>query len=319
MTIYYRKYIKIEANGKMIITNKNGEWLEIVIPKEWEEITTEVLFSSIWNAPKKQTHLLRMNKEVRVNDQPVNWTEKLIPGQQLALRIFTSEKHEFTPEKMDIDVLFEDNHVIVVNKPAGIDTHPNAPSQTNTLANGVAFYLQEKGESSRLKHVHRLDRDTSGTVLFAKYSFIGSILDKMLEKREIDRTYLAVVKGIINNEKGTIHAPIGRDRHHPTRRRVSPSGQPAITHYETVKRNFQNRTTAIKCRLETGRTHQIRVHFSHLGHPLVGDILYGGSKEMKRQALHATKIKFTHPFTLETISCQAEPPADFNRVFLGNP
>lgn len=302
----------------MIITNKNWEWLEITIPKEWEELTTEQLFSSIWNAPKKQTHLLRMNKEVKVKDQPVNWTKKLVAGEMLALRIFSNEKHDFTPANMDIDVLFEDEHVLVVNKAAGIDTHPNAPSETNTLANGVAFYLQEKGESGRLKHVHRLDRDTSGTVLFAKHSFIGSILDKMLENREIKRTYLAVVKGIIKNEKGTINSPIGKDRHHPTRRRVSPGGQPAVTHYETIKRDYKKGTTTVKCSLETGRTHQIRVHFSHLGHPLVGDTLYGGSKEMKRQALHAAEIKFTHPFTLETISCQAEPPADFNRMFLRN-
>lgn len=310
--------MNIEANSKMINTNKNGEWLEITIPSEWEELTTEQLFSNIWNAPKKQTHLLRMNKEVKVNDQPANWTRKLNPGEILALRIFTSEKHDFIPKKMKLDILFEDDHVLVVNKPAGMDTHPNAPIETNTLTNGVAFYLQEKGESGRLKHVHRLDRDTSGTVLFAKYSFIGAILDKMLEKREIKRTYLAVLKGIIKDDKGAINSPIGRDRHHSTRRRVSQGGQSAVTHYKTVSRDFHNRTTAVKCKLETGRTHQIRVHFSHIGHPLVGDSLYGGSKEMKRQALHAAEIEFKHPFTLDTISCQAEPPADFKDVFPGN-
>lgn len=301
----------------MVKTNKKGEWLEIIIPKEWEEITTEELFSSIWNAPKKQTHLLRMNKEVRINDQPVNWNKKLTAGERIELRIFTAEEHEFVPNKMDIDVLFEDEHIIVVNKPAGIDTHPNSSTQINTLANGVAFYLQEKGEKGRLKHVHRLDRDTSGTILFAKYSFIGSILDKMLEKREIKRTYLAVVQGIIKKDKGIIEAPIGRDRHHSTRRRVSPTGLPSVTHYKTIKRDFQNKTTAIACRLDTGRTHQIRVHFSHLGHPLVGDTLYGGSKGMKHQALHAAELTFKHPFTLETISCKAESPVDFKRLFFG--
>lgn len=300
----------------MTVTNKKGQWLEIIVPDEWNGLTTEELFRNIWNASKKQTHFLRMNKEVYINRQPADWTKQLRTDDKLELKIFKDEKHEFIPAYMELDVIYEDDHIIVVNKPAEMDTHPNSPEQTDTLANGVAFYLQSKGENGRLKHINRLDRDTTGAVLFAKHSFMGSVLDKMLQQRKIDRAYWAVVHGIIKNKKGKIDRPIGRDRHHPTKRRVSATGLPAVTFYETIWKNPHKNMTAVKCRLESGRTHQIRVHLSSLGHPIVGDRLYGGHGVMKRQALHAAEISFIHPFTLENIKCKATLPADFNQLFL---
>lgn len=298
----------------MIITARKGEWMEIIVPKEWHGLTTEDIFFHIWRASKKQVHLLRMNKEVRVNRRPAVWTKKLQTNDRLELRIFKEEKHDIAPVYMELDVIYEDDHLIVVNKPAGLDTHPNVPGETNTLANGLAFYLQAKGENGRMKHIHRLDRDTSGAVLFAKHSFAGAILDKMLQRREIERMYWAVVHGILKNDRGKIDRPIGRDRHHPTRRRISPTGDPAVTYYEVLRRYPEKNLTAVACRLETGRTHQIRVHFSSLGHPVIGDALYGGHGAIKHQALHAVQISFKHPFTMETIACTAEPPADFKKL-----
>jgi 23S rRNA pseudouridine1911/1915/1917 synthase len=289
----------------MIQTKRIDEWFEIIIPEKWSGLTLEELFRSIWHAPKKQTHTLRMEKGVLVNEEQANWTKPLQREARVRIRFFTEADFGLLPGPFALSILYEDDHLLVVNKPPGMDTHPNTPDQTNTLANAAAFYLQEKGELRQIKHVHRLDRDTTGAVLFAKHPFVGSILDQMLEKREIKRTYLAIVHGILTNPKGTINEAIGKDRHHPVRRRVSINGQHAVTHYEVIKIDQKNKRTTIKCRLDTGRTHQIRVHLSHIGHPLAGDILYGGKPVFMRQALHAVKLEFIHPFTEETITCHA--------------
>lgn len=290
----------------MILTKKKGEWFEILIPLEWEGQSTEALFRDIWKAPKKQTHLLRINKEVTVNGQPTNWTAPLKKNDRIQIKLFANVDFGVIPYYQEIEILYEDDHLLIVNKKRGIDTHPNTPKQTNTLLNAVAFHLQALGEQRHVKHIHRLDRDTSGVILFAKHSFGGAILDKMLEERLIKRTYVAIVHGLLKQKKGSIHAPIGRDRHHPVRRRVSPNGQTATTHYNVIETNRKKNMTIVQCQLDTGRTHQIRVHFSHIGHPLVGDTLYGGEAILPYQALHAEQLEFIHPFTREKITCIAK-------------
>lgn len=300
----------------MIQSNKKGDWFEIIIPAEWEQFTLESLFKDFWQAPKKIVHILRMEKRVRINGKSPDWTLPLVKGERLQLNLFVEEEMTVEPEYQNVEIIFEDDHLIVFNKPAGMDTHPNEPEQTGTLANGAAFHMQSNGELTRPRHVHRLDRDTTGAILFAKNALIGAILDKMLEERSIKRTYLALADGIIRQKKGTIDKPIGRDRHHPTRRRVSETGQNAITHFKVIDRFKQEDLTLVQCSLETGRTHQIRVHFSDFGHPLAGDALYDGSKTFVRQALHAVKLEFVHPFTQEKIICHApfidHPPIFFN-------
>lgn len=289
----------------MIQTSKKGEWLEIIIPVEWQEHTLETLLKELWQAPKKLTHLFRTDKKIRINGKNPDWTLPLVKGDRMQLQLFTEESSAVVPEYQSVEVLYEDDHMIIFNKPAGIDTHPNEAGQTGTLANAAAFHMQSNGELTRPRHIHRLDRDTTGAVLFAKHAFIGAILDKMLEERLIKRTYLALTDGIIQQKKGSINKPIGRDRHHPTRRRVSDTGQKAITHFKVISRIKEEYLTLIECSLDTGRTHQIRVHFSDLGHPLAGDSLYGGSDTFPRQALHAVKLDIVHPFTQERIICHA--------------
>lgn len=291
----------------MIISSKKGQWFELIVPSEWQGLTSEQLFSKIWHAPKRHTHSLRMNKEVWLNGQPVIWTEPLNKDDRLRIKLFSDADFGVIPSYMDIHILYEDDHLLIVDKPAGMNTHPNVPEQMDTLANGVAFHLQAKGEFRQVKHIHRLDRDTSGVILFAKHPFVGSLLDKMLEERQIKRTYTALVQGKMPFKKGTINEPIGRDRHHPTKRRVSPSGQTAITHYEVIEN--QKDISLIQCQLDTGRTHQIRVHLSHIGHPIIGDSLYGNTSVKERLFLHATELNFVHPLTLETI--QVTSPANW--------
>jgi 23S rRNA pseudouridine1911/1915/1917 synthase len=289
----------------MIRTIKKGEWFEVVIPEEWQAHTIEALFKDLWQAPKKLVHHFRMEKKVLINGKNPDWTQSLVKGDRLQLKLFTEEEITPVPDYQDVPVIYEDDHLIVFNKPAGMDTHPNEPVQKGTLANAAAYYMQSNGELTRPRHIHRLDRDTTGAVLFAKNALIGAIIDKMLEERSIKRTYLALAEGIIRQKKGTINKPIGRDRHHPTRRRVSDTGQTAITHYKVINKLKMENLTLIQCSLDTGRTHQIRVHLSDFGHPLAGDTLYGGSDIFNRQALHGVKLEFKHPFTQEHVICHA--------------
>jgi 23S rRNA pseudouridine1911/1915/1917 synthase len=299
----------------MIQSSKKGDWFELLIPEDWQKHTLETLFKEIWHAPKKLVHNFRMEKKVLINGKNPDWTLPLTKGERVQLKLFSEEEINVVPEYQDVDPIYEDDHLIVFNKPAGMDTHPNEPGQTGTLTNAAAFHMQSNGEVTGPRHIHRLDRDTTGAVLFAKNALTGAILDKMLEERAIKRTYLALADGIIRQKKGTFNKPIGRDRHHPTRRRVSDTGQQASTHFKVLDRIREDNLTLVQCSLDTGRTHQIRVHFSDSGHPLAGDALYGGSDAFQRQALHAAKLEFIHPFTQEKIICHA-PFIDHPPIFL---
>lgn len=282
--------------------SKKGEWFQVEVPEEWNHLTIEKILKENWKAPKKLLHKLRMEKRVQVNGSvQTRWDQQLNKGEKLQIRLFTEEAFGVDPQFIPINIYYEDDHMLIADKPAGIDTHPNG-SERATLANAVAFHLQMNGLFTKVHHIHRLDRDTSGGVVFAKHALAGAVLDQMLEKRLISRTYIAFVHGQIKKKKGTITEKIGRDRHHPTRRRVSSSGDHAVTHYEVVHYYPTAKVTLVKLTLDTGRTHQIRVHLSHLGHPIVGDILYGGKQDrIKRQALHAERIFLVHPFTNEKI------------------
>jgi 23S rRNA pseudouridine1911/1915/1917 synthase len=283
-----------------------GEWFHITVPLEWNGKTVADIFRNVWEAPKKLTHSFRMEQKVLLNGEPANWNMPLVNGSELQIKLFEEEKIEIISNYIDVDILYEDEHLLVINKPPFMNTHPNdANKNQDTLVNAAQYYIQAKGEIRNIRQVHRLDRDTSGAILFAKHALAGAIMDNMLVKRKIKRTYLALVHGVVKHKTGTINEPIGRDRHHATKRRVSPSGQAAVTHYSVLKVDKDKQQSYVKCWLDTGRTHQIRVHLSHLGHPLVGDTLYGGKPIVKRQALHAAKLEFIHPFTQEKVVCHA--------------
>lgn len=301
----------------MLQTSRKGKWFEAVIPKEWGGMTVADLFRTTWGAPKKLTHLFRMEKKVLLNGIPANWNIALAPGDKLMICLFDEPSRDIPLAAIDVPVLFEDDHLIIFNKPAFMNTHPNdLKDDKDTLLNAAVYYLQTNGESANIHHIHRLDRDTTGTILFSKHSLSGAILDRMLEQRKIKRTYIAAVEGLLSAKKGTIKAPIGRDRHHATLRRISQTGQEAVTHYEVIQMDHKKKLTYVKCWLETGRTHQIRVHFSHIGHPLAGDRLYGGKEIFNRQALHAAKLELIHPFTGEKMVCFA-PFTDKPPIFRG--
>jgi 23S rRNA pseudouridine1911/1915/1917 synthase len=291
---------------------KKGKWLELIVPPEWNSLSIQSILKEHYQAPKLYLHQLRMNQGVKVNGQQLPWNYLLKTDEKLQIELFDEEDYGVIPDYMDIQILYEDDHVLIVNKPAGLDTHPTTTGQIGTLANAVAFHYQINGISTKIRHIHRLDRDTTGAILFAKDRLSGAILDRRLENRDIKRTYHALAHGRLKQKSGKIDASIGKDRHHPTRRRVSPTGQTAISLYKVLHEDLKANLSLVQLHLQTGRTHQIRVHMSHLGHPLAGDILYGGKPIFPRQALHAAQISFQHPITNEQINCQApyldQPP-----------
>ncbi|WP_110113881.1 RluA family pseudouridine synthase [Bacillus sp. CGMCC 1.16541] len=285
---------------------KKGEWIEETIRQKWKDKTVEHYLKERWNIPRKTLHLYRMEKKVMVNEEVVRWTTHLQEKDNVQLHVYEPEHHNVVTSSIELDVLYEDPHILILNKPIQMDTHPSSNEQTNTLTNGVAAYFQQQDLHTQPRHVHRLDKDTSGAILYTKYPLASALFDQLLADRHIKRTYIALVHGIIRQDKGTIQASIGRDRHHPTRRRVSPSGQHALTNYHVRFRDTKRNQTLVELSLDTGRTHQIRVHMSHLGHPLVGDTLYGGHAiKGQQQALHAVRITFKHAITDKEVAVTA--------------
>lgn len=215
------------------------------------------------------------------------------------------------PVPVNLDILFEDDHLMVVNKPAGMPVHPSQGNYGNTLANGIAAYMEAKGVDFVFRAVNRLDRDTSGLLIIAKHMLSSSILSDQVKDHAIHREYTAIVCGKTDTE-GTIDAPIARKNGSTIERVVDPErGESAITHYKTLAYNKETDLSCIRLLLETGRTHQIRVHMKHIGHPLPGDFLYNPDyRYIQRQALHSVYLRFIHPITGEVLEFTAPLPED---------
>lgn len=217
---------------------------------------------------------------------------------------------EFKGQDLGVRVLYEDFDLLVMDKPAFMVVHPTKSHNLETLANAVSFHLASKGEACKIRFINRLDMNTSGLVIVGKNAYAHHKLSTDMEKDIINKKYLAIVHGVVKEDKATINQPIYRETEDSIKRIVDPRGQMSITHYEVVKR-FKN-ATLLSLRLETGRTHQIRVHLSHIGHGIIGDELYGyvDEKLIKRQALHACHLDFRQPRTGESISVDSDLPED---------
>lgn len=249
------------------------------------------------------------------NGQRIGGREQLLAGDHFRVRLLeTVDSDGIVPVSMPLSILYEDEDILVINKPADMPVHPSIGNYTNTLANGVAAYLDAKDEHSPFRCINRLDRDTSGTLILAKNAFSAAVLSTQMRNRQIRRTYLAVVEGI-TPPNGTIFAPISRVDDSVIERHVDfLRGEPAVTHYERLE--VKNEHSLLEIHLETGRTHQIRVHMGYIGHPLPADYLYHPVYDcFKRQPLHSLQLEFRHPVTDKPMCLLAPVSEDMCNAF----
>ena len=225
-----------------------------------------------------------------------------------------SSSEKIPPVELPLDIIYEDEDLLVINKPADMPIHPSLNNYENSLANALAWYFAEQDKPFVFRCINRLDRDTSGLTIIAKHMLSAGILSTMVAERSIHREYLAIVRGMVMSERGTIDAPIGRKGGSIIERQIDYiGGERAVTHY-TLK-EYKNGHSLLSIHLETGRTHQIRVHMKHIGFPLIGDHLYNPDMEyMTRQALHSHRLQFTHPVTGESMDFIAPLPEDMRQV-----
>lgn len=280
------------------------------------------LCGNLENLSRSYIQKLLKNGNILVNDHAVKANYKISEGDEIHVQIPDPEVLDVVPENIPLDILYEDNDILVVNKPKGMVVHPSPGHYEHTLVNAVMFHCGSNlsGINGVLRPgiVHRIDMDTTGSLLVCKNDRSHQILAEQLKEHSITRKYHAIVIGNIREDTGTVNAPIGR---HPTDRKKmstkSPRGKNAVTHYKVLKRFGEY--TYIECELETGRTHQIRVHMSSIGHPILGDKVYGPSKcpyKLQGQTLHAKILGFIHPTTGMYMEFDAPLPEYFDKLLM---
>ena len=277
------------------------------------------LASSLDGLTRSQATRLIESGEVAVNGRAVSKSYKLAGGEDIAVTLPEPEPVEAVPQDIPLDVVYEDADVIVVNKPSGMVVHPAPGHPDGTLVNALLYHcvgtLSGIGGALRPGIVHRIDRDTSGLIIAAKNDAAHQYLSAQLADHTLARTYECIVVGKLREDRGTVDAPIAR---HPTDRKrmaVVAGGREAVTHWEVIAR--YPGYTHVRCRLETGRTHQIRVHMAYIGHPILGDTVYGAKKEvpgLTGQCLHAVGLRFLHPRTHEVVELSCPLPDEFTRM-----
>ena len=277
------------------------------------------LASSLDGLTRSQATRLIESGEVAVNGRAVSKSYKLAGGEDIAVTLPEPEPVEAVPQDIPLDVVYEDADVIVVNKPSGMVVHPAPGHPDGTLVNALLYHcagtLSGVGGTLRPGIVHRIDRDTSGLIIAAKNDAAHQYLSAQLADHTLARTYECIVVGKLREDRGTVDAPIAR---HPTDRKrmaVVAGGREAVTHWEVIAR--YPGYTHVRCRLETGRTHQIRVHMAYIGHPILGDTVYGAKKEvpgLTGQCLHAVGLRFLHPRTHEIVELSCPLPDEFTRM-----
>lgn len=258
------------------------------------------------------------NGNILVNNTKVKDSYKVKENDYITIEAL-EETTDILPENIPLDIYYEDDDLIVVNKPSGMVVHPAPGNYTGTLVNALIYHtnnLSKVNTNIRPGIVHRIDADTSGLLLVAKNDKAHNILAEAIQKKEVQREYIALVEGIIKEDTATIDAPIGRDKNNRKKMTVtSENSKDAVTHIRVLERYKDS--TLIRCKLETGRTHQIRVHLSYIGHPVVNDPVYGHKKLIDKdfgQMLHSEKLGFVHPTTKEYMEFTAKPPKRFQEI-----
>lgn len=285
--------------------------LKFVINEETGRLDT--VLASIGDMSRSKVQRLIDNNKVLVNDLLKGASYKVKKGDIIVINDLLATPDELTPTNIPLDIVYEDKYLLVINKQSGLVTHPAPGHTTDTLVNALLYHYKVVNDGSlRPGIVHRLDKDTSGLMLVAKTERVHDLLSEMIKEKNVERHYLAIVDGVINHETGTIDAPIGRDPDNRLKMKVtSINSKNSITHFKVLKRFKAN--TLIECILETGRTHQIRVHLNYINHPVSNDPVYGKHKKKDSfgQMLHSKSIRLIHPITGEELYFECDPPKEF--------
>lgn len=257
---------------------------------------------------------IKRNKYVFLNNICTDTRSSIKENDTITIELSSDEDNSnIIPTKMHLEIIYEDEWFLIVNKPAKIATHPSSMHFNNSLSNGVCYYFSKIHLNKKIRPVNRLDLNTSGLIVFAKCEYIQECFSKQMTENKFKKEYLCLVEGHLDNKIGTINLPIARKSGSIIERCISENGQKSITHYE-VQKEFKT-YSLVKCKLETGRTHQIRVHMSSIRHPLLGDTLYGNSSNLiDRQALHCYHLHFIHPINKTELDFICEPPQDFKKL-----
>ena len=292
----------------------------VLVPEELVGVRLDKVLSELFSdLSRSYIQQLIKDQQVLINGKNEKANYKCRLNDQIDITIPEPEALDVVPEEMDLDIVHEDDYVIVVNKPSGMVVHPAPGNYTGTLVNGILYHCSDlSGINGVIRPgiVHRIDKDTSGILVIAKNDEAHNKLAIQFKDHSIKREYYALVEGKFSNTNGTIDKPLGRDKKERIKMAINEDGKRAVTHYEVLEQ-YDKGVSLVKCTLETGRTHQIRVHMASIGHPLVGDLVYGYKRQkfnIEGQALHAKTLGFIHPRTNEYIEFTSELPKYFKEL-----
>ncbi len=287
----------------------------IIEEQDLNKTINEILTNRFHFSNRLFTKLIK-NKKVLLNATPCDTRAYAEINDEIAIKFDISEDNSnIIASKMDIDIIYEDDWLLVINKPYGIPIHPSRMHFTDSLSNGVKYYFDFLNLSKKIRAVNRLDIDTSGLVVFAKCEYIQEEFIRQMSKNIFKKTYLCLIEGSLENSFGCINLPIARKEGSIIERCIKTEGTPSITDYKVIE-NYE-KYSYVECTLKTGRTHQIRVHMSAIGHPILGDTLYGNTSNLiKRQALHSYKIECIHPISKRPLTFKANIPKDIKSLLV---
>ena len=294
---------------------------KIKVNDEFEGKRIDVYISSVdTQLSRTMIQKLIQEKNIKVNGKIVKAPYKVVLGDEIEMEIPEPKEINLKPQNIPLDVIYEDNDIIVINKPKGMVVHPANGNPDGTVVNAVMALCKDSlsgiGGEVRPGIVHRLDKNTSGIMIIAKNDKAHINLSEQLKNHEVKKTYIALVRGIINENEATIDMPISRSKNDRKKMSVNRDGKNAITHFKVLGR-YKDKYTLLKVNIETGRTHQIRVHLAHIGHPVIGDDVYSNGKNewgISGQCLHAWKIEFHHPITKKKMELEAKIPEYLDRI-----
>ena len=292
----------------------NDETLKLEYQVEEKEVGLKVIdvVASGMHISSRLIRKCKSNHNIFLNKKKTS-VNKIVDEGDIITLMLDHDENTFEPNPIEINIAFENADMMAINKPPFLVVHPTKGHPEGTLANAISYYQYKSNQNFKTRFINRLDRDTSGIVLIAKNAYAQQFISEQMQKDEVDKIYYAVVKGVVKQAQGTINEPIERAEEGDILRVVRPDGLPSITHYEVVERF--NGYSLLKVKLETGRTHQIRVHLAHMGHGIIGDHLYGTLSDLiDRQALHCFEMSFKKPRGSESVVVNAPLPEDINKL-----